>query len=105
MRSGREMFVYNPDLFVDDEDVLDTNELPEEKEDEGPIIRIEVSGTSISTRTENGNEEGESEEGFENGKEEESDEEQENGNNEEEGNEINESLFVEDEIPEDFQEE
>jgi len=96
MRSGREMFIYNPDLFVDDEDVLDTDELPQEKEDEGPIIRIEVSGTSINTRTENGKENGE-ENGEENeeeneeesnGKEEESDDGEENEEeNEDEANE------------------
>jgi len=96
MRSGREMFVFNPDLFVDDEDVLDTAGLPEEKEDEGPIIKIEVSGTSISTRTENG----EGEEGEDN---------EENGDveNGEDGEpvEIQENLFVEDDIPDDLEEE
>jgi len=110
MRSGREMFVYNPDLFVDDEDVLDTALLPEEKEDEGPIIRIEVSGTSISTRTENEyNDDGdevESEEQIGNGKEEESDgEEKETEEGEENGTgEIEESLFVEEDIPDEDQE-
>jgi len=101
MRSGREMFIYNPDLFVDDDDVLDTTELPEEKEDEGPVIRIEVSGTSISLSKENGDEEGEEVEN--NGKEEESDEEGEN--NEGEGAvEIQENLFVEEDIPDDIDE-
>jgi hypothetical protein len=33
LRSGREMFTYDPTLFVDDDDVLDTQELePEEEE-------------------------------------------------------------------------
>jgi len=101
MRSGREMFIYNPDLFVDDDDVLDTTELPEEKEDEGPVIRIEVSGTSISLSKENGDEEGEEMEN--NGKEEESDEEGEN-NGGEGAVEIQENLFVEEDIPDDIDE-
>jgi len=50
MRSGREMFEFNPDLFKDEEDVLDTEELePEPEQDEGPIITIDVTGTSITT--------------------------------------------------------
>lgn len=31
LRSGREMFVYNPDLFVDEENVFDTSLLPPEE--------------------------------------------------------------------------
>eukprot|EP01118_Nematostelium_gracile_P004802 TRINITY_DN15730_c0_g1_i1.p1 TRINITY_DN15730_c0_g1~~TRINITY_DN15730_c0_g1_i1.p1 ORF type:complete len:373 (-),score=146.54 TRINITY_DN15730_c0_g1_i1:90-1208(-) len=89
MRSGREMFIFNPDLFVDDDDAIDTSELPEQM-DEGPIMKIEVSGTSISTRdikNENGETE---EEGEENGEED---------GQENEEKQIEESLFVEDEIP------
>jgi len=116
MRSGREMFVFNPSLFVDDDDVLDTTELPVEKEDEVQVIRIEVSGTSITRRTENGEEEeqedGEEgvqeessgEEGMERGsKEEESDGENEN-QKEEPPIMIEESLFVEEDIPDDIDE-
>jgi hypothetical protein len=33
MRSGREMFMFNPDLFVDEEGVLDTEELEPEAEE------------------------------------------------------------------------
>lgn len=59
MRSGRELFEFNADLFVDEDDVLDTEELePEEKEDEGPVRYIEATGTSINlTITNNGEEE------------------------------------------------
>jgi len=50
MRSGREMFDFNPDLFKDEDDVLDTEELePEPEQDDGPIIDIDVTGTSIKT--------------------------------------------------------
>eukprot|EP01115_Flamella_aegyptia_P002868 TRINITY_DN1425_c0_g1_i3.p2 TRINITY_DN1425_c0_g1~~TRINITY_DN1425_c0_g1_i3.p2 ORF type:complete len:85 (+),score=28.66 TRINITY_DN1425_c0_g1_i3:361-615(+) len=48
MRSGREMFDFNPDLFVDEEDVLDTEELEPENVDEGPVRYIDVTGTSIN---------------------------------------------------------
>eukprot|EP01119_Soliformovum_irregulare_P004164 TRINITY_DN1517_c0_g1_i2.p1 TRINITY_DN1517_c0_g1~~TRINITY_DN1517_c0_g1_i2.p1 ORF type:complete len:329 (-),score=105.45 TRINITY_DN1517_c0_g1_i2:33-1019(-) len=34
MRSGRDLFVYNPDLFVDDEDTIDVTELEPEDKDE-----------------------------------------------------------------------
>lgn len=33
MRSGREIFEFNPELFVDDDDVFDTEELGENEED------------------------------------------------------------------------
>eukprot|EP01114_Cavostelium_apophysatum_P003681 TRINITY_DN1377_c1_g1_i2.p1 TRINITY_DN1377_c1_g1~~TRINITY_DN1377_c1_g1_i2.p1 ORF type:complete len:368 (+),score=152.10 TRINITY_DN1377_c1_g1_i2:166-1269(+) len=82
MRSGREMFDYNPELFQDDidADVVDIAELPEEQ-NEGPVITIDVTGTSIKTTVTN--QEGEEEEGEENeGKQ-----------------EIQEDLFVEDDIP------
>jgi len=110
MRSGREMFIFNPDLFVDEEGVIDVGELdPNENKDEGPVINIEVSETSITTRITNAEDDNHS------GKEEMSDGEngqqsgsdQENGNEnsegengqEENGVEVKEELFREDEIP------
>jgi hypothetical protein len=77
MRSGREMFEFNPDLFRDEEDVLDADELePElEEEDQGPIRTIDVTETSIKTTVTNSIEE--------NGKE-----------------IVDETLFNEEEIPE-----
>jgi len=107
MRSGREMFIFNPDLFVDDDNVVDVDELEPEK-DEGLVINIEVSGTSISTRITNTDENGENseqnsddeqhseneEENTENGKE-----EVEHENGKEEAKDIQENLFTEEEIP------
>jgi hypothetical protein len=74
MRSGRELFEFNADLFVDEDDVLDTEELePEKDEDEGPVRYIEATGTSINlTITNNGEDE-----------------------------EVNEDLFTDENIPED----
>mmetsp|Transcript_7887 Transcript_7887/g.11968 ORF Transcript_7887/g.11968 Transcript_7887/m.11968 type:complete len:370 (-) Transcript_7887:32-1141(-) len=50
--SGRQMFVFRPELFVDDDDADDLNEYEREddSDDDTPVNRIEVSGTSI-TRT------------------------------------------------------
>eukprot|EP01116_Phalansterium_solitarium_P016157 TRINITY_DN3690_c0_g1_i1.p1 TRINITY_DN3690_c0_g1~~TRINITY_DN3690_c0_g1_i1.p1 ORF type:complete len:423 (+),score=165.59 TRINITY_DN3690_c0_g1_i1:61-1329(+) len=50
MRSGREMFTYDPSLFVDDEGAIDASELlPDESDEpEGPILRLDMTGTSIS---------------------------------------------------------
>jgi len=104
MRSGREMFIFNPDLFVDEDGVIDVEELdPNDNKDEGPVINIEVSETSITTRITNADEENHS------GKEEMSDgengeEDGENGQHsgsdqEENGVEVKEELFREDEIP------
>jgi len=58
MRSGREMFEFNPDIFRDEEDVLDTEQLePEQDQDnEGPIINIDVTGTSIKRTITNNDE-------------------------------------------------
>jgi len=57
MRSGREMFEFNPDIFRDEEDVLDTEQLePESEQDEGPIINIDVTGTSIRRTVTNNDE-------------------------------------------------
>jgi len=102
MRSGREMFVYNPDLFVDEDDAVDISELePEKDTNEGPIINIDVTGTSISTTITNaseGNEEGLESDNEENGSDnEEKEHEIENGKDETVG--IQEDLFVEEEIP------
>eukprot|EP01098_Paradermamoeba_levis_P005267 TRINITY_DN2233_c0_g2_i1.p1 TRINITY_DN2233_c0_g2~~TRINITY_DN2233_c0_g2_i1.p1 ORF type:complete len:370 (-),score=161.94 TRINITY_DN2233_c0_g2_i1:42-1151(-) len=43
--SGREMFIFNPELFVDDEDALDEYE---QQEDEGPVVELSATATSIS---------------------------------------------------------
>jgi len=110
MRSGREMFIFNPDLFVDEDGVIDVEELdPNDNKDEGPVINIEVSETSITTRITNADEENHS------GKEEMSDgengeEDGENGQHsgsdqEENGVEVKEELFREDEIPDEEEEE
>jgi len=81
MRSGREMFDFNPDLFIDEEDVFDTEELePEEQDDNEPIINLELTGTSIRTRIENGKEE-------------------------EEEHKVQEDLFNEEDLPEEEEEE
>jgi len=49
MRSGREMFSFDPSLFVDEEDVIDTEDLgPNDLENEGPVINVDVTGTSIT---------------------------------------------------------
>lgn len=74
MRSGREMFEFNPDLFIDEEDVLDTEELEPEKEEDEPAIYLSADGTSISTKVVNPGE----------------------GND---GEKVNEELFNEDEVP------
>ncbi|PRP80333.1 CCCH-type zinc finger-containing protein [Planoprotostelium fungivorum] len=51
MRSGRDLFLYNPDLFVDDENVFETEGLEPEEDDE-PAIHLSATGTSItSTKT------------------------------------------------------
>ena len=34
MRSGRDLFVFNPDLFIDDENVMDVQELEPEVKNE-----------------------------------------------------------------------
>ena len=81
MRSGKEMFEFNPDLFVDEEDVLDAQELAPEEEDEGPVRYIEATSTSISLTITN-NDENENEEEEEDGKV-----------------KVNADLFTEDDIP------
>jgi len=94
MRSGKEMFDFNPELFRDDDDDADVMDLvalePEEKF-EGPIITIDATGTSIRRiiRTENGDEYEDKE-----GKEEE-----EQGENDPGVSNVQEELFVEDDIP------
>lgn len=35
MRSGKDLFVYNPDLFVDDDNVMNVDELEPEKDEVG----------------------------------------------------------------------
>ena len=90
MRSGREIFEYNPDLFKDEDDVLDTEELePEQEEDEGPSIYIDVTGTSIRTTVVEHNE----------GKDEE------NEDDAQEKVPVEASLFTEEEIPDEEDEE
>jgi len=49
LRSGRDLFLYNPDLFVDDENVFDTDELEPEEEEE-PAIHLSATGTSITSK-------------------------------------------------------
>jgi len=76
MRSGREMFQFNPDLFVDEEDTLDYSTMAAEPEEtDGPIHILEATGTSLSRKDI---------EGMKNGKE-----------------DINEELFQEEELPDD----
>jgi hypothetical protein len=53
MMNGREMFVFNPDLFVDDDEALDENEYEHEEEEIDPNVPhniITATATSI-TRT------------------------------------------------------
>jgi len=93
MRSGREMFEFNPNLFVDDEDVIDTSELqPEGDEDEGPVYVLEATGTSLTRKTLNKDQEDEGGEelnvDYNEGSEDENEEE-----NEEKEEEIQENLF------------
>jgi len=38
MRSGREIFEFNPDLFKDEDDVLDTEELEPEQEEVSTLL-------------------------------------------------------------------
>jgi len=62
MRSGREMFLFDPSLFVDEDDVIDTEKLePEENDIDGPIRMIDASGTSISMNIIENNKEDEEE--------------------------------------------
>lgn len=83
MRSGREMFVYNPELFVDDEGVIDFTEFEPEEKDEGPVVTLSATGTSISAVTSNGPKSADGEpEAKESGKV-----------------EVEEDLFLEDDIP------
>lgn len=90
MRSGREMFVFNPDVFnIDDDDVMDMSELEPDESDDGPVINIDVTGTSITATRKGfgdeenndgeGNDEGNGKEGEENGKEEEEEDGKEEG--------------------------
>lgn len=76
MRSGRALFTFNPDLFMDDEDadVVDLDELPQEDRIDGPIIELDVTGTSIRTTITN-------------------------AGKEEQEEDVQEDLFVEDDIP------
>jgi len=86
MRSGREVFEFNPDLFIDEEDVMETEQFESETQDEGPIIKIEVTPTSIRTTITNNN----------------SEENDQKSNGKEEGVIVEESLFV-DELEEDLE--
>ncbi len=115
MRSGREMFMFNPDLFVDEEDVMDTSILEPEDDDEAPAIVLEATGTSISARViragNNKQQKKEEKKGEEGGEEEEADGDEEEDNSggedengkeeEEDGVAVNEDLFVEEDIPDD----
>jgi len=103
MRSGREMFVFNPELFIDDDDVMDTSGL--EPEEEGPVIHIDATGTSISLNIENGEtmENGKEEEGADNNSNEDNSDEHDEHRDEDdalavgvEGVKIQEELFTED---------
>jgi len=109
MRSGREVFIFNPNLFIDDDDgdVIDISELPQEELD-GPIINIDVTGTSIRTRITN-DEENENEDDDDNDDDEENDTAYDDdgelindGKDEivdEVATAVQEDLFVEDDIP------
>jgi len=91
MRSGREMFTFNPELFKDDEDadVVDFEGLEPEDKYEGPVVIIDATGTSIRRiiKTEDGEEYDDT-----NGKKEETNQDQKSSN-------VQEELFVEDDIP------
>eukprot|EP01117_Protostelium_nocturnum_P004505 TRINITY_DN1626_c0_g1_i1.p1 TRINITY_DN1626_c0_g1~~TRINITY_DN1626_c0_g1_i1.p1 ORF type:complete len:390 (+),score=159.86 TRINITY_DN1626_c0_g1_i1:126-1295(+) len=51
IRSGKDLFTFNPDLFIDDENVFETEGLEPEEDDE-PAIHLSATGTSItSTKT------------------------------------------------------
>jgi len=135
--SGREMFVFNPDLFVDDDEAYDQDEYVQDDRIDinVPHNIITVTETSITLTpkvfSENGErryneersdgelsgdervEDGREEERGENGKEkEEMDEETEEEMDEDQDNDkekekdlpdyVNESLFLEEEIPEDL---
>jgi len=103
MRSGREMFELDPSLFIDEEDVLDAGELePEENRDEGPIINIDVTGTSINLTITNADEQSDEENGVQSDEEEDGKEEE--GNTHSGKEEVDESLFVEDDIPDEIDE-
>mmetsp|Transcript_22685 Transcript_22685/g.31586 ORF Transcript_22685/g.31586 Transcript_22685/m.31586 type:complete len:410 (-) Transcript_22685:42-1271(-) len=123
MRSGREIFMYNPDLFVDDDDVLDTEELEPEEEDEH-VINIQATGTSISlniTGNTNANKKGKTmqeemeEDPFFQASYDEGPEDNNNNNNETQdvdelaskvdGVQVQEELFNEDDIPDEDEEE
>lgn len=75
LRSGREMFEINPDLFVDEDDVVDAGDLEPEDENEGPIHYLEATETSLTRKTVEGKQ------------------------NNENGQSIEENLFVEEDIP------
>lgn len=49
MRSGKEMFEFNPELFVDDESAVESSGLVREEDpDEGPVNILEATATSLS---------------------------------------------------------
>jgi len=102
MRSGREMFIFNPDLFVDDDGAVDVTELEPEKEDEGPVIELEIGETSIKTRITNAEtSEQHQDSGGEGSSQEEPEEKEETEDQTENGkSEIQENLFTEEDIPE-----
>eukprot|EP01097_Dermamoeba_algensis_P004240 TRINITY_DN2800_c0_g1_i1.p1 TRINITY_DN2800_c0_g1~~TRINITY_DN2800_c0_g1_i1.p1 ORF type:complete len:380 (-),score=140.34 TRINITY_DN2800_c0_g1_i1:176-1315(-) len=50
--SGREMFTFNPELFIDDDDAIDEYEQVENID--GPIIELSATGTSISLNIKEG---------------------------------------------------
>jgi len=105
--SGRDLFIYNPDLFMDDEEgAMETQEYAEQVEDNE--IELEITETSIIRHV---HEKKEGEEGSENDSEGASDREQDENESgdeqpaEESGGEkevtVDESLFLEDEdVPE-----
>jgi len=114
--SGRDLFTYNPDLFVDDEEggALAMDEYAEQAEDNE--VELEITATSIVRRVrektangENGSEEG-SEEGSADGdanheaSNESGEEQEENESGDEKEVPVDESLFLEDEdVPEEEQ--
>jgi len=109
MRSGREMFEYDPSLFIDDDEALETDDLRRDEYD-GPLIEIDVTGTSIRTtlvgddKNEEGQESGAESQDGDQGEDEEGEEGEEEEKEDQEGDQdtsepINESLFKEEDIP------
>jgi len=46
-KSGRDLFTLNPELFVDEDEATEIDYETRENEDDGPIVKLEATGTSI----------------------------------------------------------